>query len=119
MENLTKLLNELAVKLGTTTEFLWEILLKQAPIDAIVGISLIVLFLILIIPYVMYIKWFSKHCNELYKEDKESIHTVFCVIILIIMFALFIANICEINNTITAIFNPEYWALKEILKYIK
>lgn len=35
-EQTAKLLEQLASKLGTTSEYLWNILLKQAPIDATV-----------------------------------------------------------------------------------
>lgn len=35
-EKTIKLIEQLAQKLGTTTEYLWAVLLKQAPIDATV-----------------------------------------------------------------------------------
>lgn len=43
-EGTERLLTQLAEKLGTTTEYLWAVLLKQAPIDAIGQLVSIVLF---------------------------------------------------------------------------
>ena len=119
MEELTKLLSQLAEKLGTTTEYLWGVLIKQARIEAITGILDIILFIALLIPFYIYIKWFSKHYRKLYDNDTEILHWFITVIVGIIMVIWFFVCICDINNIITALNNPEYWALKQVMSLVK
>jgi len=116
MEELTGLLEGLAEKLGTTTEYLWGVMINQAPIDAAIGIGLIVLCMLLYIPIIWYVKWVSKNWkNKIYDEDSEIAHMFLSIIfgILIIIFTTF--NIRNIDNIFTALYNPEYWALNKVL----
>ena len=118
MEELTGLLEKLAEKLGTTTEYLWGVMINQAPIDAIVGIVLIVLCALLYIPFIWYIKWMSRNWDDIVVDDMEITHVFASVIIGIIMIVFTIISICDINNIATAFFNPEYWALNKVLGLI-
>jgi hypothetical protein len=118
MNELTTLLESLASKLGTTTEYLWGVMIKQAPIDAFVGITLIIISFLLIIPYVRYIKWFAKNYQKCYDNDTEVGHWIAIVILAIILCIWLIISICDINNVVTALANPEYWALEQILNKI-
>ena len=67
-EQTTKLIEQLAQKLGTTTEYLWSVLLKQAPIDATVT-----LFQTLCVMLFGLALWkIHKHLLKKESEDKYS-----------------------------------------------
>jgi hypothetical protein len=119
MENLTELLTKLAEKLGTTTEYLCTVLMKQATIEAYYAMISIGLFILMLIPFYKYVRWFSKNYKEIYENDNEILHGGITVVIGIIVIIWFIGSVCDIHTIMTALNNPEYWALKQVLKSIR
>ncbi len=113
MENLTPLLEQLATKLGTTTEYLWTILLKQAPIHAF---TIIGAFIFCILFGILLLRIFSKYRDTV--EYKMDWQIPFIFISIIWMF-VFIIVIAYLSSAITALLNPEYYALQQILNAIK
>lgn len=123
-EQTTKLLETLAQKLGTTTEYLWSVLLKQAPIDA--TITLIQTLLIALFGFILY----RTHKRFLKVVETEySRYTIYskyeegAAIPMIIAFVLFLIFSCcaflDINDIVNGYFNPEYWALDKIMNTMK
>ena len=118
---ITNLLAILADKLGTTSEYLWGILLRQAPISATV-ILIQIIFTVLSGIFLWKLhKYFSKETDERYSMyDRsngglEALIIIFSVLILIIgIFSFF-----QIENVLNGYFNPEYWALNKILNTLK
>lgn len=115
------LLTELASKLGTTSEYLWDILLRQAPITAtIILIQIIFTVLSGIFLWKLH-KYFSKETDERYSMyDRgngglEVLMTMFSTLILVISIILFFG----IADMLNGYFNPEYWALNKILNVLK
>lgn len=107
------LIRELAAKLGTTTEHLWGVLIAQARVE----------FLANSVAYLM-IPLFCAIAFFFYKKDKESpedrlgftpyffpmaISVCFAVITLVV-------GMIHFPMYLASILNPEYWALKQILK---
>ncbi len=120
-EQTSKLIEQLAQKLGTTTEYLWSVLLKQAPIDAattLVQILFIALFAWLLI---------AKH-NKLSSQtdwgayDDKGYNNVGVAALMIVgaafVFVMTVLCFCSFGDVINGFFNPEYWALKQILSKI-
>jgi L-asparagine transporter-like permease len=116
MEQVTKLLEQLAIKLGTTVEYLWGILNKQATVqlqinqiwmtwEMWIGIAAIIFFVLIII-------------GMIFAKDEREISAAmgwlaFCIFVVIIT-----VGVCYYGNytqNITLKTNPEYWALNEIL----
>lgn len=118
MEELTPLLNELAAQLGTTVDFLWGVLVRQAQIFVIIHIVYWILWIIsLLIAYrvTLYL------CKNLEKIDDAQ---YFGKIILnaipwAIVFILGFIQLAALSDFITALLNPEYWALEKVLEFIK
>ena len=81
MKDLTKLLETLALQLGTTTEYLWTIMIKQAKIAIITESFFIVVSMIIIYFSIKYFKWANSNWQELYKHDREFIHVIFTIIL--------------------------------------
>jgi len=120
-EQTTRLIEQLAQKLGTTAEYLWSVLVAQAKVEAIIGIALVSSTILLTVLLIYLHNKFSKESNEemsIY-YDKEEIVIIPMVIGAITVFILIIASLCSIGTIITGLTNPEYWALKEVLNSIK
>lgn len=120
MENLTQLLQQLAEKLGTTTEYLWGVLIKQAPISAVT--DLVYLFLVILGGIALYKihKRFSKEIDGnksiYYEHEWLEISMVFVSFTLVVIFIYYILSI---KGIITGFFNPEYWAFNEVVRLLK
>ena len=104
----------LAEKLGVTIDYLWSVLLKQAYISA----ALELLFVLLVV-----VMWMALiKSREVIKKRLKTIDDVGGG------FTLFIGSVFTIGVTVAAIsfiftsasalINPEYWALKEILSAV-
>ena len=121
MENLTKLLEQLAVKLGTTTEYLWGVLIKQAAITGISNIIFYIITIFSVIGYVKFLLYISPKLDE-WEYKKESLRMMSCIGIFIwtvINMIIIIVAFVSIEETISAFANPEYWALDNILGKLK
>jgi hypothetical protein len=124
MDELTQLLQQLAGQLGTTVEFLWVVMVRQARVEAIEAV--IALFVICVLWYLMYkfamwtIPVIKRDWNSFDNFDFSRAMGLFAIVILfsIVLCILTIAEFINISNLPTMLFNPEYWALKQILSQI-
>ena len=112
----TQLLRELADKLGTTTEYLWGILVAQAPISATV--SLVTLVGGIIIGCVLWacgIMWQKALLlkGERHKDGPFALIIIGFMIVGVLSFILMI----EAPSIMAGFYNPEYWALRQILLF--
>lgn len=119
-EQTAKLVEQLAQKLGTTADYLWSVLLKQAPISALTDLIYFVLISIGGYFLLKVHKNFSK--EDEYGDSKYYDNDDLAPIMITIAFIwaiLFIVSFFGIGNVINGLFNPEYWALDEILSSLK
>jgi hypothetical protein len=118
-EDTTKLVEQLATKLGTTSEYLWNILLKQAPVDA--AISLVQILLMVSAGYFLVVINNNRIAYNKENADSYSDDSLYCaalavggvIYVLMLFFCLGL-----IEDVINGFFNPEYWALNKILNTI-
>lgn len=119
-EQTNQLIEKLAQKLGTTTEYLWGVLIQQAKIDAIT--TLFQFGLIALFGYILYRlnKKFRVECENGYDTYYLSDSTGWIMGICFGVWCLltFIAFFC-IPDVINGLINPEYWALDKVLTTIK
>jgi len=119
-QDITKLLEQLAVKLGTTVEFLWGILVKQQYIDSIVNFFIVIIFSIVSI--ICYKKLMPKilefNCKKGMYDDVSK-RTCWLIVYWAFQGILFIVILILLIVGIQLLLNPEYYALKEILQVIK
>lgn len=106
-----KVIELLAQKLGTTVEFLWAVLLKQAPIYAI---SNTVQLCVYLCAFALWVRYLLKNVGNYGFID--DVMPILVVITSFVGFALAIYVFLEPPMILTAIFNPEFWALKQIIK---
>lgn len=114
------LLTSLADKFGTTAEHLWGVLVKQAGITACLCFTESIALIVALLWLFHFIKTkTTKGAPDNYGRsqaewDEDGAGIAWCIggILGIIMFC---CAISDMSTAITAAFNPEYWALKQIL----
>lgn len=112
---------ELAEKLGTTTEHLWGVLLKQAPISAAIDTIIMLIMLATLWGGYRLVREKTKVPPKTEEnrypyaewEDEEAfaawgVFGLYAIITLIV-------TCCTISSVVTATMSPEYWALKHLL----
>lgn len=121
MKELTGLLEQLAEKLGTTTEYLWGVLITQAKVSAIIDLMYIVLVSIIgVIIWKVHKHLMKKDADGDTKYyDLEELAIVPMVIVSIIWGVLFVVCFFSLGNIISGFVNPDYWALEQVLDIVK
>ena len=108
-------LTTLANKMGTTAEYLWKVLVKQAPLEAVKeGIGLLIMLVVGGALYLVH--------KMLLKKEVYDVDISYGIIMMFVAFIWGLATVVFICSTITACINalnPEYWALKQILEQLK
>jgi len=127
MKDINLLLTELAEKLGTTIEYLWGVLIKQAYVYAITMTIADVFMIACIIATIKLHVKFSKDLNAgnddlprltMYDKHEYILSGIMsCAGVLSIVFML--ALVLSFSSIVTAYINPEYWALNKLLNSIK
>lgn len=114
-ENTEKMIRELAEKLGTTVENLWHVLIKQASIDAITqSVILLLCIIVLIFCFRIAKKFFLR-----FQESDETSDLLLFMLFVAFSAILLIHGLVIISNfglVLSGFFNPEFWALKQIIK---
>ena len=118
-------IDAIAANLGVAAEHVYGALLKQAMVSGLR--SVVYIIVCLAVGYAI-IKVFKRIYSDV-KEGEDSIFVdsfgislggVFAIIIGgVAIIILFFAIMADIGNATTALLNPEYWALKELLNTIK
>lgn len=119
------LFEKLAEKLGTTTEYLWQILIKQAFVDS--TITLIQVILVILFGFFLY-KKHKQLCKEKeytpnHLETGYSYYGEKAIFPMYIGAAIFviliIISFCLLESIYNGFFNPEYWALNKALESLR
>ena len=111
---MTKLLEQLAAKLGTTAEHLWGVLIRQARIEAVTDIMFILFTIFGVYWYYRWVKSFYE--RNPYDDFPEIVGLIFGGVV---SFISTIASIVCLFSIPAELFNPEYWALEKILNVLK
>jgi hypothetical protein len=114
-EQTEKLLRELAEKLGTTAEHLWSVLIRQARIDAVTSIVLLVATASFLAVLLWLARFSCKKGIDSINDDGWIFATVVFAIGAIILAVTLIVQVSELGLIVSGLCNPEYWALKQII----
>lgn len=117
MKELTPLLQQLADKLGTTTQYLWAVLVKQAPIQATTILIQMILVAIFTVVLVQKHKKYSKEEDPYDMYDHPGRGPVM-VIGSVVALVLLIFSFFYIPEMVNGFLHPQYWALNHILNAI-
>lgn len=125
-QNTAKLIEQLAEKLGTTTEYLWSVLIKQAPIEGWIQIfQTIVICLFGWMLHRLHKKFSAKivsddrwNNDDMYGKYETNLTVPMFLGICVFLFCFLVAFF-SLPSLFSALFNPEYWALKEVLNTVQ
>lgn len=111
-----QLIEGIAISLGTTAEYMWGVLVQQAPVSSATQVAAFVVTG-LILSFLTY------KFRKVLKSDNLCGADGFLFlgfIILGIVWVIYFALLCSLSEMIIAgFFNPEYWALQTILESVK
>lgn len=106
-----QLIRDIATQLGTTSNHLWEVMVRQAPIQSITNLLIQIAWFFLAI----FLVWISR-----YLEDDEMPWQILAralgsalALIMIIVIGV------EASWLPAALFNPEYYALHDLFQHLK
>ena len=122
--NFQSIIAELSSKLGTTAEHLFGVMVKQAAISGYMSVFAgagVLFAMIVLVKYAL-----SKTTKPPVTEDNPfpraewcgdtAVVVWLCVMLVGAMSSIIFVNVVE--DSITAFFNPEYWALNQLLSKI-
>jgi hypothetical protein len=121
-EKFQKLIEALAAKLGTTAEHLWGVLVRQAPISGAVDLVLCVVIAAVTVWWVALVKRKTTcppetETNRYPKAEWRDEGALLAWIVTVIFGVLaLISAIVSAQGIVAAFANPEYWALKQLVK---
>ncbi|MCU7556587.1 hypothetical protein [Macrococcus capreoli] len=117
-EETMKYIDQLAKSLNVASEHVYEALLKQAVVSGIMSIVCAIVMLIVTIALVLVIRkaWIKAEYDPYFDSGDAAMCTF---VVGIVLFIVVCVGICAAENGVTALVNPEYWAIKEVLNAIK
>ena len=107
-------LTALAAKLGTTAEYLWGVLLKQAPISGALDLAVIAAWAAACVWLVRLVRRKTTGPAPAWNDEMGRVFS--WIGAGLTCFLVFFVGALSIPDAVTAIVNPEYWALRQILK---
>jgi hypothetical protein len=114
-EATTKLVEELAAKLGTTAEHLWGVLVRQAPISGVCDALVIVAWIIGLAWALRLVRSKTEKPKTGYAEwGEEGALLAWLVWGITAAFVMIVAGAC-FADIVASLVNPEYWALKQVM----
>ena len=115
-----QVLTTLATKLGTTAEYLWGVLLRQATIAGVMNLTIVAIMVVAAVLLARFVRGKTKKIDDGTGWERaawEGEGAFFAWGAVFFFGAItFVAVIIEVPAAITAFVNPEYWALSRILK---
>lgn len=111
MPELDKALAALAVKLGTSVDHLWAVLIKQATISAWVEIFEYAALAFFVSIWVKYVPPNYKRWDNGYDVGAPVLAIASGALLGVMLVVAF----CSVSGTVTKLCNAEYWALHEVL----
>lgn len=112
-----KLLTDLGNKLGTTGEHLWEVLVRQAPINSLIFFAFnIGLVIAAVWLSKVAITWGKKHRDD-YSDFPPFLAPAIGAVIL--WFIIIFSVGTDISTAVAGFVNPEYAALHEVMEAFK
>lgn len=111
-------LTALAERLGTTAEYLWGVLLRQAPIAGIVDLSVMAMLVVGCVSWSGFV--YKKTtlpedgcAGARWDDDMGVVLAWMSVVMLCLLTINIVGN--DFSVAIAGLVNPEYWALHQIL----
>lgn len=118
-ETITKYIDQLAQSLNVASEHVYEALINQAMVSGIASIVWAVIMTAVVLGCLKVIQKTRKKAQESGDYFDESQAFLKSILFGILIIMSFVSGYCALENALTALLNPEYWAIKEVLSAIK
>lgn len=120
-EHAAVVIQQLAEKLGTTSEYLWAVLIKQAPIA---GAIVLAYYAVTVLALVLLWRFRAAIASGVqaafdHGEGSAALAIVAGTVFGILALIWGISCLLAFENMLTAFLNPEYWALDKVLSTVK
>jgi hypothetical protein len=116
-EKIMQYIDQIAKSLGVASEYVFETLVRQKYVEGwVLSIVLIIGVLALSLLTFKFARYTINNWNDLCEKDIEFIFLLTLSIFGILNLVFVLATILSLPDKILQIFNPEYYALKEILE---
>jgi vacuolar-type H+-ATPase subunit I/STV1 len=112
-EQTTALLRELATKLGTTTEYLWSVMVKGATVNGYINLVEAIFFGLLLLAIGIVAGTIFRRSED---EEVRVASVIAGGLLMVIVGVIFLVTV---ESAILGIYSPEYVALKDILGRLK
>lgn len=112
-QELVKRLDLLATKLGVSGTYLWAVLIRQARVELISDAIFITLNVVLL--YGVWRWWKRIIVHELFDGGEEA----GAVIVSLLSAVMTITSVVALCDVPALIFNPDYWALEQVMTALK
>jgi len=112
-------LKDLAAKLGTTADHLWAVMIRQARVSFFCDLLLYLLIGGLLGVAYKLAKRLANAADGKASYEDDTMQVTGLIVIVIIAVVLVLYAVFNIQDTVTKIANPEYWALQHILETAK
>lgn len=107
-ENVDQILGVLAERFGTTASHLWDVLIRQAYIEAASGVAWFVFALVVTF-------WVIRHRDDEWASDDMMGPSIAMIFVGVSTLVFLITGAGAFISGVEAALNPEYFALKEVL----
>ncbi|KKK97140.1 hypothetical protein LCGC14_2655720 [marine sediment metagenome] len=110
----------LADKLGTTAEFLWEVLLRQAMVEGVFNVFVSLLWTLIVVATLIGYRKIWVALPKAFPNDSDGVLLLRILLgaasALLVILGTAGGIFGSIRIALTCFVNPEYWALQEVLK---
>jgi len=107
-------LTALANKLGTTAEYLWGVLVRQAPLQGALDLAVLAVWGLVCVWLIRFVRSKTSGDKPAF-SDEVGRGFAWAGVVFVCALVMLIGGL-TFSSSITAIINPEYWALRQILK---
>lgn len=110
-QQVSRILEQLAAQLSTTVERLWGVLIRQAYVEG-------AYMLLLILAAILFTIALYRHTKNVWDADISEFHEFSILMGWTIAAVGLIGSLFGLQAALTALLNPEYWALQQIIKML-
>jgi formate hydrogenlyase subunit 3/multisubunit Na+/H+ antiporter MnhD subunit len=111
IDKATEYIDALAAKLGVAAEHVYEVLVHQKVMEGVVYS----IFLPLVLAILIWVFFKIKKSLDEYDGYNEEGFIIALIITAVVILVMFIVNVVVLPDYVMQIFNPEYYAIREII----
>lgn len=112
-DEIMQIIDQLSERLQVPAEQIWSALLVQARIEGWIGLVMPV-----VLSFVLWVTAWRIYATKIRGKGLFEVNEfwgIACMLAAVVAVAIAVVGACASSMSIAGLFNPEYWALKEIM----